>query len=127
MSFLIIYAVAMIIGLTVYLFSNNDLSISDFYDTYKFLKEGIIKLTFKEEEFGIEVKINKTESSAGVVLNKNLKHLEFISQLEPYMESTESVLLSSEFLQEFESSKLNTQLSVLKSTQILNASNRIAA
>jgi hypothetical protein len=117
----------MLIGIVTYLFSNNDLEYSDFHDTYAFLKEGIIQLVVDKRELRIETEISPIENSTGILLNRGLKHLEFILELESYMESNENTLLSSKFLEEFKTSKFDTQLSVLKSTQILSDSNKIAA
>lgn len=60
-------------------------------------------------------------------LNKNLKHLEFISQFEMYLEERNYKNFSIEFLQAFEKMKHNVQLTTLKATKQLDLESLKAA
>lgn len=62
-----------------------------------------------------------------ITLNKNLKHLEFISQFEMYLEERNYKNFSIEFLQAFEKMKYNVQLTTLKATEQLNHEGLMAA
>ena len=124
MSFLIIYTVISVLSMSIYLFSKNYLSLKDLSDTLKFLKKSVLKsLNFfkhshKPHNF---VYSDAQVSRASKTLNKSLRHLEFISELEVYTEKSNECLLSTDCLHELEDSKLRAQISVLKSTSILNA------
>ena len=62
-----------------------------------------------------------------VLLNRNLRQLEFISEFEMYLEEKALKNCSLEFLQEFSKIKIEAQLSTLKTTQMLNSEAKIAA
>ncbi|APY08083.1 hypothetical protein BWZ20_07120 [Winogradskyella sp. J14-2] len=62
----------------------------------------------------------KIDQKNHAILNKSLKHLDFISQLEMYLGENNYNSLSVEFLLEFEKTKREAQLSALKMAKILN-------
>ncbi|MUU78706.1 hypothetical protein [Winogradskyella endarachnes] len=62
-----------------------------------------------------------------LLLNKNLKQLEFISEFEMYLEDKTLEKCSLEFLQEFNKIKLEAQLSTLKATNLLSSDFRLVA
>ncbi|MEF3077825.1 hypothetical protein [Winogradskyella poriferorum] len=62
----------------------------------------------------------KVDNTNHLVLNKSLRHLEFISQFEMYLEDKNYKSFSIEFLQEFEKLKIEAQLTTLKTTNRLN-------
>lgn len=62
-----------------------------------------------------------------VSLNKSLRHLEFISEFELYLENKNYKKFPIEFLQEFEKIKIEAQLSTLNNAQQLNKKLRTAA
>ncbi len=62
----------------------------------------------------------KVDNTNHLVLNKSLRHLEFISQFEMYLEDKNYKSFSIEFLQEFEKLKIEAQLTILKTTNRLN-------
>ncbi|WP_179021742.1 hypothetical protein [Winogradskyella forsetii] len=127
MILLIMYSVLMISGVTLYLVSHRFLMISDFIEIYTVLKKGMNQIALDKQEVVTNNELDFTCINTGVILNKSLKNLEFISQLESYMESTDSALISSDFIKEIESNKFNSQLLALKSSQILCSAYKAAA
>lgn len=79
----------------------------------------------KKQEVSIEEITNSNVlsshvgESCHVTLNKSLRHLEFISTFEMYLENKNHKNFSVEFLQEFEKIKHEAQLTTLKSTNRL--------
>ncbi|MFP4844919.1 hypothetical protein [Winogradskyella sp. PE311] len=116
MSVFAIYAILLPFILSLYLIKNKQLSFNDFKDSYMFLSEMLIKaVRDKENKHDISIS-NQKEQLVNLELEKSLKHLEFMSQLEAYLEETDGSVMSVEFLQEFETSKREAQLTFLKST-----------
>ena len=70
---------------------------------------------------------NKVEDNNYAILNKSLKHLEFISQFEMYLDEKHYKNFSIEFLQEFKKIKQEAQLTTLKTTNKLNCQSLRAA
>ncbi|MBT8325834.1 MAG: hypothetical protein KJO96_11095, partial [Winogradskyella sp.] len=74
------------------------------------------------------VKIEKQQACTDyMLLDKSLKHLEFISQFESYLDTKNSEKFPAEFLQEFENIKREAQIATIKTTQQLNHSLALAA
>lgn len=67
------------------------------------------------------------EESKHIILNKKLRHLEFISEFEMYLEDKNYKMFPIEFLQEFEKIKKEAQLSLLQSTNQLVKPSKLAA
>ncbi|EDP71245.1 hypothetical protein FBALC1_02137 [Flavobacteriales bacterium ALC-1] len=123
MSFLVIYAIVIIISLSIYLFSTNNLTLNDFNDSYRFLRKGIVKDSGLSKDCMTSVEVLNKDSETkrtGHTLNKGLKHLEFIGELESYLHYSAQSIISTDFLNEVKDSKLQAQLLVLKSTYILS-------
>lgn len=118
--------------LGIYLYLKNSLKNFLEYHTQNYL--GVKKATdLKVQKIEIEnatrskTMTNKVEDNNYAILNKSLKHLEFISQFEMYLEEKHYKNFSIEFLQEFEKIKREAQLTTLKTTNKLNHKNLIAA
>jgi len=59
---------------------------------------------------------NNTEDNKHILLNRSLKHLEFIAQFEMYLEQKSIKNFSEEFTQEFKKIKLEAQIKTIKTT-----------
>lgn len=70
---------------------------------------------------------NKLKDNNNVILNKSLKHLEFINQFEMYLEDKNYKKFPIEFLREFDKIKQDAKLTTLKATQLLNTKHKNAA
>lgn len=122
MNFIVIYAIATIISLSSYLFMTNYLTLNDFRESFKFITRGILKEFNLSRHKTIEITdFDIVVSKTGETLNKSLKHLEFIGELEYYMENNNECALSTDCLHELEHSKYKAQVSVLKSTSLLQS------
>ncbi len=123
MSFLASYAVICVLILSIYLFTTKHLTLNDFIDVFESVKN-----TFSSR---LSISLNRDASkcldlksplsNSDLILKKSLRHLEFISELESYLDHNKDCLLSIDFLQELEDSKLRAKISVLKSAVILNS------
>jgi hypothetical protein len=80
-----------------------------------------------QETYKPVILTNKLKDNNNIILNKSLKHLEFISEFEMYLEDKNYKMFPIEFLQEFEKIKLDAQLTTLKTTKRLNADLKKAA
>ncbi|WP_411893319.1 hypothetical protein [Winogradskyella sp. A2] len=58
---------------------------------------------------------------------KSLRHLDFMSQLEEYLDSSGNTSLKAKYHQEFMQNKIETQQTVLKSAELLSKGLNIAA
>lgn len=111
--------------LGIYLYLKN--SLKNFLEHYTQNYLGIKKATdVKVQKIEIEnvtrskTMTNKVEDNDYAILNKSLRHLEFITQFEMYLEDKNYKNFSTEFLQEFEKIKIEAQLTTLKTTSKLN-------
>lgn len=116
----------------IYLYLKNSLKnfIEHYTQNYSLAKKSTdVKMQKVEVEKVIKPKTitNEVEDNNHVILNKSLKHLEFISQFEMYLEEKHYKNFSIEFLQEFEKIKREAQLTTLKTTNKLNSQSLIAA
>jgi hypothetical protein len=116
----------------VYLFLKNSLKnfIENFTQNYSIDKKSTkVKIQKIEAQKKIKPKTitYEVEDNNHVILNKTLRHLEFISQFEMYLEEKHYKNFSIEFLQEFEKIKHEAQITTIKTTNKLNCQGSIAA
>lgn len=110
----------------------NNLKFLSYADYFKPVKIEVIedveeKVSEPKEIFIEKTIINNTEIKDQMILNKSLKHLDFISSFEMYLEDKNYKKFPIEFLQEFEKIKAEAQLSTLKiSDQLNNSVNKAA-
>jgi len=123
MHFFLIYAIALVVGLSGYLFRSKYLSLSDFKESYQFVNEWFRKSSRapirKLKSDNLVENINSEVSNFN--LTKSLRHLEFVNRLESYAKGTKDCPLSLNCLKELENSKLNAQKVVLNSALELSA------
>ncbi len=67
--------------------------------------------------------VSEIDEDSSIIFDKKLKHLDFISQFEMYLDGKNSSSFSVEFLQEFEKIKLETQRTTLEMVNVLNHKN----
>ncbi|WP_138432894.1 hypothetical protein [Winogradskyella algicola] len=116
----------------VYLYLKNSLKdfIENFIQNYSIDKKSTeVKIQKIEAQKKIKPKTitYEVEDNNHVILNKTLRHLEFISQFEMYLEEKHYKNFSIEFLQEFEKIKHEAQITTIKTTNKLNCQGSIAA
>ena len=125
MTTLFTYAILFLGHLCVYLCFKNSAQVSiskSYFSTSKrVLNQKLVACYQKCEKLKPSSTIDEN-----MLLNKSLKHLEFISEFEMYLEQRTLAYFSKEFLQEFEQIKRNAQLSTLKMTNQLNTTARLA-
>ncbi|MCA0131597.1 hypothetical protein [Winogradskyella alexanderae] len=129
MILLAIYAGLMVIFLTVYLIKKNRLVKDDVFLIRDSIK-GI--LNPKNESIKTLTTSNELDNyghnlHSSTILIKSLRHLDFMSQLENYLEESENSRFKKKVLSEFEVSKLETQITVLKVAKLLSKSEEKAA
>ncbi len=123
MQFFIVYAILVVLSLSVYLFSKGYLVLNDFQDCYRYLMRVIgNKMTLSKNDLaGFRTSIaHENLLNTDLELKKSLKHLEFIGAFESYLDESKDGIFSVDFLHELEESKFNTQVSILRTTGILN-------
>ncbi|WP_299114546.1 hypothetical protein [uncultured Winogradskyella sp.] len=113
MSIYAIYAISLVIILTMYLLLNT------FNKAFVYLYKAISSNDKSDKNHQENLEINKQDYLTNLQLDKRLRHLEFINQLENYLKSTNGSFLSVEFLQEFEVSKREAQLSIIESADVI--------
>ena len=113
----------MVLGLPMYLFSKNYLTFADFLECFNYIlntpeekHKSIIKHSHSSEELDQGVECNHTN----FILHKSLRHLEFINEFEAYLNTNNDHMVTAEFLHELKQSKYDTQVAILKSTQMLS-------
>lgn len=67
--------------------------------------------------------VSEIDEDSSIIFDKKLKHLDFISQFEMYLDGKNCNSFSVEFLQEFEKIKLETQRTTLEMVNVLNHEN----
>ncbi|WP_299120340.1 hypothetical protein [uncultured Winogradskyella sp.] len=129
MNALFMYVILLLGHLCVYFYFKNNLrflSVSN--DSYTVKDIYIEKLPLKQKQDLETVSLTKKmEDNKHILLNKSLRHLEFIAEFEMYLERKTSKNFSAEFLQEFEQIKIEAQLTALKTTNQLNTIAKMAA
>lgn len=84
--------------------------------------------TPKPKEVSIQnVVTSDDEERNHMLLNKRLRHLEFISEFEMYLDDKNYKNFSIAFLQELKNIKIEAQLSACKATTMLSEHTKIAA
>ena len=132
MNILLTYAMLLTGHLSVYFYFKNNfkyLKFLNFNRSFNTTEDRYIekpKLQLKEKENTVDLTDN-FEHKKHVLLNKSLKHLEFIAEFEMYLDQKTLKNFSVEFLQEFEKIKIEAQLSALKNTTQLTTLARMAA
>lgn len=117
MSTLFIYAILLIGHLNVYFYFKHTIkSYSNISGNNNIQKPQIV---LEERVTSLNLTKNILNNKQ-MLLNKNLRQLEFIFEFEMYLEEKTLKNLSLEFLQEFEKIKTEAQLSTLKTTSQLN-------
>ncbi|WP_405575286.1 hypothetical protein [Winogradskyella sp. Asnod2-B02-A] len=124
MSTLFIYTVFLLGHLSVYFYFKNNLSLSS--NVLENTNKSHSKLTLVETDHSQKV-TNSISNNNKMLLQKNLRQLEFINEFEMYLEEKTLNNFSIEFLQEFEQIKIEAQLSTLKATSQLNNGVKMAA
>lgn len=124
MSTLFIYTVFLLGHLSVYFYFKNNLSLSS--NVLENTNKSHSKLTLVETDHSQKV-TNSISNNKKMLLQKNLRQLEFINEFEMYLEEKTLNNFSIEFLQEFEQIKIEAQLSTLKATSQLNNGVKMAA
>lgn len=132
MNTLIIYFILCLAQLSIYFFLKNNIKNLKFFNYGNYSK--LINNEVAEPTEASKTEINrpailpnKVKNNDYIILNKSLKHLEFISRFEMYLEDESYKNFPIEFLQEFEKIKLEAQLSALKTTTKLNTGIKRAA
>ncbi|MBC3845386.1 hypothetical protein H8K90_03250 [Winogradskyella echinorum] len=124
MNTLFIYIIFFLGHVAVYFYYRN--SFINTTDASKNTKTKNSHLSVTDAKNSIK-KANSIVDNKQMLLQKNLKQLEFISEFEMYLEEKTLKNFSIEFLQEFEQIKIEAQLSTLKTTNQLNNSVKLAA
>lgn len=128
MIILAIYATILAIATTIYLIKSRQLQTEDLKFVFQKVKFWSTKKSPKNnnELRYLHVKGNST-NNLDKSLTRSLRDLEFINRFESYLQTSDSMDVSLEFLQEFETHKRQIQLTALKSANALKpASNMVA-
>lgn len=128
MNIIITSVVFFLIQVALYFWLRNDIKCINFYHKRKcpfYDHEDILeKINRKEsiDKSNLENRIitSDVESNSSFILSKSLKHLEYISEFEMYLERKNYKSLPLDFLQEFESLKTEAKISLLKTASQLN-------
>ena len=124
MSTIFIYTLFLLGHLCVYFYFKNSLILSS--NVLENTNKSHPQLTLLEINHSDKL-INSITNNKKMLLQKNLRQLEFINEFEMYLEEKTLKNMSIEFLQEFERLKIEAQLSTLKATSQLNYSLKMAA
>lgn len=132
MNILSIYLILLLTQVSIYFYFKNNIENIKFYKYSVFANPTQNEVLDKKEMPQVEkfkpVNLtNKIEDNNYAILNKSLRHLEFISQFEMYLEDKNYKMFPIEFLQEFEKIKLEAQITTLKTTNRLNTIHKNAA
>jgi len=135
MTLIIAYVALILAQISIYFYLKNDLRSIAFLGKINQLmsfestkdQEETLKAVKIEKAVPL-IKVSKKEACTDqLLLDKSLKHLEFIAQFESYLESKHSEKFSLEFLQEFESIKREAQINTIRTSQQLNSAMATAA
>ncbi|MCA0152074.1 hypothetical protein [Winogradskyella vincentii] len=130
MELLIGYSIFIISILAFYLIKKEYLIKQDLILVKQKLRQGIgLSNKLKEVSYFEFEDLNEKNQfiHPSTLMLKSLRHLDFMSQLEEYLEASGDSRFKSKFLHEFEQNKIETQQSVLKSAQLLSKRVSIAA
>lgn len=132
MNILLAYFILSLAQLSIYFYLKNNIKNLQFFDYSDYsspLENEVIEKsnTIPQKNSVADKFTNNIEEHKLTLLNKSLKHLEFISEFEMYLEDKNYKNFPIEFLQEFEKIKIEAQLSALKSTSQLTNSIQLAA
>ena len=133
MNSILIFLILALAQLSVYFYLKNNITDLRFVNNLKAtevsktiepIKKPSLKPTTQDTK---KVITNDLDASKRMLLNKSLRHLEFISEFEMYLEDKNYKNFPIEFLQEFEKIKIEAQLSTLQNTHQLARDSKIAA
>jgi hypothetical protein len=130
MEVLIGYSTLVISTLVIYLVKKEYLTKDDLdlvknqIKTLIRLKSGMNKKSYYKNEI---INENSQHIHPSTLLLKSLRHLNFMSQLEDYLLETGHSNFKTEYLQQLERSKVEAQVSVIKSAQLLSNTLKMAA
>ena len=133
MNSILIFLILALAQLSVYFYLKNNITDLRFVNNLKStevsktiepIKKPSLKPTTQDTK---KVITNDLDASKRMLLNKSLRHLEFISEFEMYLEDKNYKNFPIEFLQEFEKIKIEAQLSTLQNTHQLTRGSKIAA
>lgn len=133
MNSILIFLILALAQLSVYFYLKNNITDLRFVNNLKATEvsktiEPITKPSLKPTtQVTKRVITNDLDASKRMLLNKSLRHLEFISEFEMYLEDKNYKNFPIEFLQEFEKIKIEAQLSTLQNTHQLARDSKIAA
>jgi len=124
MNILSTYVILSLIQFSIYLYlkgSLNNLKFSHYLEHFRIFQDNDRADNIPEpEQTCIATKLtNQLDLNEEIILNKSLKHLEFISKFEMYLEEKNFHKFPIEFLQEFDKIKIEAQLTTLKTTSQL--------
>lgn len=127
-----LFIIILLSQLSIYFYLKNNiknLRLFNFKDYNSPLPNEVIKKTKlqSKESLSSNKLIKSMEENEHILLNKSLRHLEYISEFEMYLDDKNHENFPVEFLQEFEKIKIEAQLIVLKSTSQLTNSAKLAA
>ena len=129
MQFILAYATFILIITVAYIFKKDYISKHDFV----LLKVYLFSIFKKKAGSSIievsnhEVNQHNHNLHSSAILLKSLRHLDFMTQLEQYLQTSETRRFKKKVLSEFEVSKLETQITVLKVAKLLSKSEDKAA
>lgn len=132
MKYLFIFFVFTLSQLSLYfylkgrLYNFKFINLNDYNYLFQKNKKAKVKSKLDHKLF-IEEKNQDLAIKDQVLLNKSLRHLEFISEFELYLEDKNYKKFPIEFLQEFEKIKIEAQLSTLYKAKQLSNNIRNAA
>ena len=133
MNSILIFLILALAQLSVYFYLKNNITDLRFVNNLKStevsktiepIKKPSLKPTTQDTK---KVITNDLDASKRMLLNKSLRHLEFISEFEMYLEDKNYKNFPIEFLQEFEKIKIEAQLSTLQNTHQLARDSKLAA
>lgn len=135
MALIISYTALILAQVSIYMYLKNDLNTIDFFNKvnsfFIALPEQVKNNESVEKDSEVKISVIKVDKEQActdyLLLDKSLKHLEFIAQFESYLESKNSEKFSLEFLQEFENIKREAQITTIRTTQQLNSTLALAA
>jgi len=125
MNALNIYFIILLVQLSILLYLKSNMEYFKVLSTTNYFN--FIAKEDVENSHILPIKTNDVETltinideNEQLILSKSLRHLEFISTFEMYLEDKNSKNFPLEFLQEFEKIKIEAQLSALKTTNQLS-------
>ncbi len=135
MTLIISYLALVISQISIFFYLKNDLNsivfinkVNKFVGFDSSIEQKAIDASNPTEKEVPVITIPKAQACADLLLlDKSLKHLEFIAQFECYLEKKNSEKFSAEFLQEFENIKREAQIDTIKTTQQLSSALALAA